>query len=193
MAFLDDDDEWVESKLMRQVRVLDASDPSVGLVYTWFDYVDAPGGVRRVGGRSAMSGDIMENILGWEMPAPTSAYLVRAKAAREIGGFDETLTIATDREFLLRISMRWHIAVAPNVLMLMHRGHIKSGHSPDALTNLVKYLKAHICRFNRELSERPATLSRVLRNLALTEIRRGNRRASAEAYWRAFRLDPLAV
>ena len=38
IAFLDDDDEWVESKLLRQVRALDESDPRVGLVYTWFDH-----------------------------------------------------------------------------------------------------------------------------------------------------------
>ena len=37
IAFLDDDDEWVESKLLRQVRAIEASDPRVGLVYTWFD------------------------------------------------------------------------------------------------------------------------------------------------------------
>ena len=38
IAFPDDDDEWVESKLLRQVRTLDASSPRVGLVYTWFDH-----------------------------------------------------------------------------------------------------------------------------------------------------------
>ena len=122
VAFLDDDDEWVESKLMCQVRILDASKPSVGLVYTWFDYIDEPNGARNVGGRGAISGDISENMLGWDLPAPPSAYLVRAHAARQIGGFDETLTIASDRDFLLRIALRWHVAVARDVLMLMHRG-----------------------------------------------------------------------
>ena len=52
IAFLDDDDEWVDEKLYNQVRTLDASDARVGLVYTWFDRVDAVSGVRRAGGRA---------------------------------------------------------------------------------------------------------------------------------------------
>ena len=190
IAFLDDDDEWVDQKLLRQVRTLDASDPRVGLVYTWFDYVDATSGMRRAGGRSVMSGDISEDMLGWELPAPPSAYLVRAKVARRIGGFDETLTNANDRDFLARLSMRWHVAVVGDVLMLMHEGtHVRSAQRPGALDSLVKSLKSHICRFDRELSERPSTFARLLRLLAITEMRRGNVRGAAKAYSKALTVD----
>ena len=193
VAFLDDDDEWFESKLARQARVLDESEPRVALVYTWFDLIEASSRKRRVGGRSAISGDIFEDMLGWAIPAPTSTYMVRAEAARKVGGFDETLPIAQDLDFLLRISMRWHVAVVEDVLMLMHKedGYISVAQRPNAMTHLVNYLKSHIRRFNRELSERPKTYARVLRNLAFLEMRRGNRRASARAYWEAFKLDPF--
>ena len=190
VAFLDDDDEWVESKLMRQAQVLDTSEPSVGLIYTWFDYIHTPDGTRAVGSRSVINGDIWENMLGWDMPSPPSTYLVRMEAVRQVGGFNESLTIAEDRDFLLRISQQWRVAVVKDVLMLMHKGHIGSAHWTDASARLVEYLESHICRFNQELSERPAALSRVLRNLALTEMGRGHRRASVQAYWKALKLDP---
>ena len=189
IAFLDDDDEWVDQKLLRQVRTLDASDPRVGLVYTWFDYVDATSGMRRAGGRSVMSGDISEDMLGWELPAPPSAYLVRAKAARRIGGFDETLTNANDRDFLTRLSMQWHVAVVRDVFMVMHGGHVRSEQWSDALESLVKYLKSHICRFDRELGERPSTFARLLRVLAIAEMRQGNVRGAAKAYSKALAVD----
>ena len=96
------------------------------------------GSVRRAGGRSVMSGDIWEDMLGWERPAPTSTYLVRAEAARQIGGFDETLTIVTDRDFLFRLSMRWRVAVVQDVLMLMHEGqHARTEQRPGALEGIL--------------------------------------------------------
>ena len=190
IAFLDDDDEWVDQKLQRQVETLAASDPRVGLVYTWFDYVDATGSVRRAGRRCAISGDVWENLLGWEYPAPTSAYLVRAKAAREIGGFDEALTILTDRDFLTRLSRQWRVAVVREVLMLMHEGqHVRTAQRPGALEGIARYLKSHICRFERELGERPATFVRLLRILAIAEMRRGNVRGAAAAYSKALTVD----
>ena len=190
IAFLDDDDEWVARKLSRQVCLLDNSDPQVGLVYTWFDYVDATGGVRRPGKRCVISGDVWEDMLGWEYPAPTSTYLVRAKAARQIGGFDETLTILTDRDFLTRLSMHWRVAVVRDVLMLMREGqYVRTAQRPGALEGIAEYLKSHICRFERELGERPATFVRLLRMLAIAEMRRRNVRGAASAYSKALTVD----
>ena len=135
IAFLDDDDEWVDTKLLHQVRTLDASDPRVGLVYTWFDYVDAASGVRRAGGRSVMSGDLWEDMLQLGVPAPTSTYLVRAEAARQIGGFDETLTNLTDRDFLVspvhavarcRRSRRSHADARRAARCDRHNGRVRS-------------------------------------------------------------------
>ncbi len=193
IAFLDDDDEWVETKLLRQVRTLDASDPRVGLVYTWFDYVDVANGVRRAGGRSVMSGDISEDILGWDLPAPTSAYLVRAKAARGIGGFDETLAVANDLDFVARLSMQWHGAGVRDVLMLMHEGrHVRSAQRPGA-PDRVESLKSFMRRFERELVERPSTFARLLRVLAIAEMKCGNMRGAARAYSKALTVDTLGT
>ena len=189
IAFLDDDDEWVDQKLSRQVCALD-SDARVGLVYTWFDHVDAANGVRREGGRSVMSGDISEAMLRWELPAPTSAYLVRTTAARELGGFDEALMGSTDRDFLFRLSAQWHVAVVRDVLMLMHEGqHVRSEQRPGVLESRVRYLESHIRRFDRELGERPSTFARLLRVLAITEMKRGNIRGAARAYSKALATD----
>lgn len=189
VAFLDDDDEWDGRKLSRQVQVLDAADPRVGLVYTWYDYVDSPGGVRRSGGRSVAVGDISEHMLGWELPAPTSAYMVRSTAVRQIGGFDEALVVGEDRDFLARISERWHVAVVPEVLMLMHGGHARSEQWSGASESKAAYIASHVGRYERELRERPAVYARILRVLAIAEMRRGHMGAAARAYTKALAVD----
>ena len=68
IAFLDDDDEWVDRKLSRQVRTLDASDPRVG----WCIRGSTMSTQRcnGAGGRSVMSGDISKAMLGWRCPRP---------------------------------------------------------------------------------------------------------------------------
>ena len=86
--------------------------------------------------------------------------------------------------------MRWHVAVVGDVLMLMHEGtHVRSAQRPGALDSLVKSLKSYISKFDRELSERPSTFARLLRLLAITEMRRGNVRGAAKAYSKALTVD----
>ena len=188
IAFLDDDDEWTEQKLSRQVWALDDAYPRVSLVYTWFDHVDA-GGERRAGGRSVVSGDISEHMLGWEIPAPTSTYMVRASAVRTVGGYDEALSYAEDRDFLCRVAERWPVAVVPEVLMLMHGGHTRSEQRSGAFESQVAHLASHVGRFERKLRERPPVYARLLRVLAIAEMRRGNMRGAIKAYSKALAVD----
>ena len=42
-ALLDDDDEWLPAKLLKQVRVMAEAPPEVGLVYCWMDHFDGAG------------------------------------------------------------------------------------------------------------------------------------------------------
>ena len=188
VAFLDDDDEWLQTKLSRQLETLDA-DPRVGLVYTWVDHVDGVSGARRAGGRGAISGDISQDVVGWDMPAGTPTYLVRTDAARQLGGFDETLTVCYDWDFMARLSMRWHVAAVPEVLVLVHGGHPRSAQWPGAAAAYARYLRSKIREFDRRLRERPLLFARLLRTLATIEMTAGNARGASEAYSKALVVD----
>ena len=188
VAFLDDDDEWLETKLARQVEAADA-DPRVGLVYTWVDHVDPASGAQRASGRGVISGDISQEVVGWDLPAGTPAYLVRADAARQLGGFDETLTLCHDWDFMTRLSMCWHVAVVPEVLLLVSGGHSRSAQWPGAAAAYARYIRSKTVEFERRLRERPQLFARLLRTLAITEVRAGNPRGAAGAYYQALAVD----
>ena len=188
VAFLDDDDEWLQTKLARQLESLDA-DPRVGLVYTWFDRIDGASGARRDGGRGVISGDISQDVVGWDLPAGTPTYFVRTEAAREIGGFDETLAICFDWDFMTRVSMRWHVASVPEVLVLAHGGHPRSAQWPGAAAAYAGYMKSKVREFDGRLRERPPLFARLLRTLAIAELTAGNLRGAAGAYSKAFTVD----
>ena len=73
--------------------------------------------------------------------------------------------------------------------MVMHGGHLRSAQRPGALESLAGYLTTHMCRFHRELGGRPSTFARLLRLLAITEMKRGNMRGAARAYSKALAVD----
>ena len=193
VAFLDDDDEWLPEKLSLQVRALEAEDAIVALAYCWYDYVDDSDGVRRQGPRRLIEGDIHGSMLALDIPAPTSTYLMRTRPARRLR-FDEDLTMSTDLDFLVRLSCQWRVALVREVAMLMHEKHgARSIDKPGYLNRQVAYLLSHSEKFAEELGSRPAARSRVLRQLAVAEMRRGNNRVALDSYLRALKIAPLST
>ena len=172
IAFLDDDDEWVPSKLALQVEVLDAASSKVALVYGWRQDIDERYQSRRTV-RQTLRGDIFEQMLALETPVPPSAWLVRTPVARAIGGFDENV-LANDVDFACRLSQQgWHFDYVPNVVLLKYRhsGGQMVDETPENLSRRAAFIRRHLARFAAELDERPEARAGVYRRLARYEFR----------------------
>ena len=196
LGFLDDDDEWLPTKLEGQVALLDAASPRVALVYGWTDRVDDSNGRLMSGYRNTVEGDIFESTLALSIPGPTGVWLVRSSVAREVGGMEESLLRHKDVDFICRISQRYHAAVLPEVVARAHFGHSHGrigDDNPKNLSAAADFLRSHMSKFADELDERPRARAAVLRRLASVEMMLGNRRAALTAAASAFRLDPLGV
>jgi glycosyltransferase involved in cell wall biosynthesis len=124
LALLDDDDEWLPSKIARQVEVLGRR-PELGMVVTDVERMDE----RRVGFEVFRRRDFIPHD-GWVLPhvlrnpalAPASAMFRRA-VLEATGGFDEGLRTAEDLDFHLRVALRFPIAVIEEPLTRAMRGH----------------------------------------------------------------------
>ena len=196
IGFLDDDDEWLPTKLEGQVALLEASSPKVALVYGWMDQVEDSSGRLIPTYRNTVEGDIFESSLALSIPGPTIVLLIRASVAREVGGMDESLLRHNDIDLICRISQRYHAAVLPEVVARAHFGHDYERMGEDNPKNLsaaADFLRSHMSKFAGDLSERPRARAAVLRRLAGVEMMLGNRRTALTAAASAFRLDPLDV
>ena len=196
IGFLDDDDEWLPRKLEGQVALLDASPPTVGLVYGWMDRVDDSSGRVIAAYRNTVEGDIFERSLALSIPGPTIVLLIRSSVVREVGGMDDSLRRHDDVDLICRISQRYHAAVLPEVVARAHfdHGHGRKGEdNPRNLSAAADFLRSHMSKFADELGERPRAHAAVLRRLAGVEMMLGNRRAALAAIASACRLDPLGV
>ena len=196
IGFLDDDDEWLPTKLEGQVALLDAASPRVALVYGWMDRVDDSSGRVIPAYRNTVEGDIFERTLSLSIPGPTIVLLIRSSVAREVGGMDESVLRHNDVDLISRISRRYHAVVLPEVVAKAHFAHDYERMGEDTPRNLsaaADFLRSHMSKFQDELDERPRAHAAVLRRLASVEMMLGNRRTALAAFASAFRLDPLGV
>ena len=196
VAFLDDDDEWVPTKLERQAAVLESTGPRVGLVYGWLDQVDDTNGRIQPRYRKTMTGDLSGDLLALNIPGPTITLMVRTQIARDVQGFDESLNAYNDLDFLVKVSQRCEIAALPEVVAIQHVGH---GHtrmnvdSESVLADKADYIREHIRRFSTQLSERPEARAFAYLHLGRIEMLSGNTLNALTSLGMAVRLDPIRV
>ncbi|WP_319559467.1 glycosyltransferase family A protein [Marispirochaeta sp.] len=120
LAFLDSDDLWLPEKLSRQVPLLDAQ-PDVPLIHTRELWRRGTKTVSQKGQKHARKGNIFTDAL-WKCTIGPSTVLMRKSAFEELGGFDESLEVAEDYEFWLRVTSRYPVAYIDEALTIKRAG-----------------------------------------------------------------------
>ena len=119
VAFVDDDDLWAPDKISAQLAVL-AADPSAGWSCVGAVRVDSD--LRVVSHHAPpASGLIADELLRRNsIPGGGSGTVVLTTLAREIGGFDERISIVADWDFYLRLSLQSPIATVNRPLLAQY-------------------------------------------------------------------------
>ena len=124
IAFIDSDDTWEPTFLAETVGRFEA-EPDLGLVYSWYDVIDAEG---RRNGRVIVSdweGDVWEQFLT-RNPVACSGAVVPKKVFESVGGFsvnrDRFPIDVEDWELWIRIAADHRVAVVSEPLV-HHRRH----------------------------------------------------------------------
>lgn len=118
IAYLDSDDAWYPHKLSDQVGIMD-SRPEVDMVFgrslRWHSWAGVPGGDAdsdtplplRVPDRQVLGrGEFLRSVLEARVVVCPSSILVRAGAARAVGGFQEDISnLYEDQAFFAKISL----------------------------------------------------------------------------------------
>ncbi len=114
-AFLDSDDLWTPLFLAASIAKIQ-EDKSVGLTYSWWDYIDENGIKLPEQGKYIQRGNIFHELV-ISNRFPTISVLVRKRCLDEIGFFDESLTALEDWDLWLRTAEKgWLFENIPQVL-----------------------------------------------------------------------------
>ncbi len=180
IAFLDSDDEWLPTKLERQLEVFARSGERLALVYTGSEWVYPDGTVivRTPSDRPALSLDLLtENVVG-----ETSVGMVRRAALEAVGGFDETLPSCQDMDLWLRIAKRFDVGIVAEALV-----RVTKGEQDDRITNNVRSAldgRALFCQKHQPELIRRRVLFLYLRKSGWWEHRRVRDITAARRFYR---------
>jgi glycosyltransferase involved in cell wall biosynthesis len=122
IAFVDADDLWSPDKIERQLEALRTADPRTGLVYCWFNTLDAASRIVGAPDGPTWQGDVMDALLGSNFVGNGSAALIRREALEAAGGFYAHLRSrgaqgCEDYLLYLRVAESYHFALVPQHLV----------------------------------------------------------------------------
>lgn len=101
IAFLDDDDEWLPSKLENQIKIFDENS-EVGLVYSGINVIYEEEKIQ-YNATGGTVGDLSTDILLTNVIGSTSSVMVKKEVLNKSGLFDTELPAAQDYDLWIRI------------------------------------------------------------------------------------------
>ncbi len=121
IAFLDSDDEWLPTKLEKQLDALAAS-PDLSLCHTDEIWIRRGRRVKPMEKHRKYGGEIFERCLPLCVISPSSAILHR-RLFDEVGLFDESLPACEDYDLWLRVTARFPVLYLDEPLIVKYGGH----------------------------------------------------------------------
>lgn len=137
IAFLDDDDEWLESKLKKQIECF-IKNPNVGLVYTGVNNIYLDDNIFYIS-LPKKHKNIDKEILFHNIISTTSTVCVRKDILLDVGGFDEELPALQDYDLWIRICQKYCIYGIEEPLINYYN---KRKLSKQISSNTVNYIEA---------------------------------------------------
>jgi glycosyltransferase involved in cell wall biosynthesis len=118
IAFCDSDDEYMKTKLERQLNKIEAEDCEA--VYCRHYIVQDEYGVYKKSKSELKMGDIRHELLrGW-CPASTSLFMIQKDAIEDVGGFDQDLPSFQDYDLWLRLAKKSRFCYVDDHLVAKH-------------------------------------------------------------------------
>lgn len=126
VAYLDDDDEWLPSKLEKQMKVMESS--RAALVYCGCICVNDDTGAIDDEMVEYHRGNVFNKLLYKNFIESTSFSLIKLDCLKEIGGFDPLMQSAQDYDVWLRIAEKYEVDCVKEPLVIYHE------HSGERIT-----------------------------------------------------------
>ncbi len=144
IAFLDSDDEWLPTKLEKQVEFLNAH-PDLSIVHSNETWLRNQRPAKQSAKHQKNGGDIFINCTKLCVVAP-STVMLRKSLLDRVGLFDESFVVCEDFDLWLRITAQDTVGFLSEALTIKHGGHADQlslqQHSMDLwrLRALVKHI-----------------------------------------------------
>lgn len=151
IAFLDDDDEWLQEKLSEQLCLI-RNDPGMGAVYTGYIWLEEK---RWQAITPSKMGYLFEDLIIENCVGSTSTVLVRKECFLELGGFDVGFPSSQDWDMLLRIARRYRFGCLSPPLVRYHAHGARITTDHEAVIRGMEMIRE---KYAQEIQVRPAAV-----------------------------------
>ena len=187
IAFLDDDDEFLQYKLEYQIKTLENCDESWGAVYCGYEIVQNNQLIKK--SLNCREGDLTEDLLTMRNTiAGRSTILMKREILMELNGFDSTFTRHQDFELIIRFFRKYKVKYINQILVRIyfHTGQVQL--SPLNILKLkIKFLK----QFDEDIKKLPKPVQGTIYKAHILEISKCNFRY--HQYRKTFRNFRIAL
>lgn len=190
IAFLDDDDVWMKSKLEKQLHVFRYLGPEYGVVYCTFARKKTSGKIlKRHPSRFSphRSGDILNFLLKRNF-ITTSTIFVRADVFKKSGMFDPHYKSFQDWELLTRIARDFQFYFLDEILVHVYESN--DSITLDKKGRVLTKLK-HLKQFMDLYSRHPRILSGRYSSLGFTLVKLGRWGFAGRFFRRSLKYNSL--
>ena len=126
VTFLDDDDEYLPTKIEKQVNLFEKESDKVGIVYCWMTYYDtaAPESPIRIH-KPEFKGFVGDITPVFPRVSGTPTMMLRRTVYEEFGGaFDDSIGyLMSDWEFIARVTQKYEVDYVPESLIKVYINH----------------------------------------------------------------------
>jgi glycosyltransferase involved in cell wall biosynthesis len=189
IAFLDDDDEWMRTKLEKQVKRMLEVHGSVGVIDSGYE-VFREGTSARIGSYTPGQGGISRKkiLLGQMVGGIT--VLVKRECFAKVGLFDEELQSCQDWDMWKRISDHYDFDSVPDILtrVYLHPDQISSN-----MESLIRGKTRVIEKHMRDFEEHPQILIIHLKKLAKLHCINGTWKEALACFKRILKVEPMEI
>lgn len=194
LAFLDDDDEWMDSKISKQVECL-SKHPEAGMCYTgglrinqnynppYINEFHGEGVHEKVGYMQLLRGDCI---------GTTSQAMIRKETFAKVGEFDEALPARQDYEMWIRIARDFPIVGVDEPLFKYYWS--KNNSQGQITKNWDKCIEGHTLLYNKykkDIDNDRAAKFNVIFYLAHYNMQKGDKFKMLAYYAKAFFTSPV--
>lgn len=162
ISFLDDDDEYLPTKIEKQLSLLKSLSDEYGLVYCWMDYFDENNRKLLIKHHPANRGNIFHKSIEEQSMGGTPTLFLRRSVCQDVRWYVKDLKHVTDWEFNTRVSRKYLVDFVPEVLVNVYVNHQflrvsdSSGiKTKENVTSLIEFSEYYLTEFKEGFKEHP--------------------------------------
>jgi len=189
IGLLDDDDEWVATKLEKQVNRFKESSGGTGVVYSGFEVIDQNGRIVQTM-FPEFRGNLCMRLLERNMIGGSSIPLIKSECFNDVELFDVELKSCQDWDIWLRISKQYEFDFVPEVLVKIydHGNQISTDYS-SMIPGRTSMIEKHTDEFRKH----PDILVIHLKRMGKLHCINGTWKEAVYWFKKAFAVNPFEI